>query len=134
MCYEGTLSNGAAYHRATVLSRSHTYQTQRGLFALTLFNLEDPGTIAVQLRPRNSSQLDVGYIFTMEEVDQIRRLYDEDKWTLTRIKKEIYKDAHIREIACAIAHGRWDIEGKPYDQRPRFSFDAGFIELTEFRV
>ena len=90
--------------------------------------------MAVQLRPGNSTQLDVGYIFTMDEVKQIHRLYNEDKWTLTRIKQEIFNDAHIREIACAIAHAKMDIEGKPFDQRPRFSYDASFIDLTEFRV
>ena len=90
--------------------------------------------MAVQLRPGNSTQLDVGYIFTMDEVKQIHRLYNEDKWTLTRIKQEIFNDAHITEIACAITHAKMDIQGLPFDQRPRLSDDPSSIDLTEFRV
>ena len=90
--------------------------------------------MAVQLRPGNSTQLDVGYIFTMDEVKKIHRLYSEDKWTLTRIQQEIFNDAHITEIACAISHAKMDIQGLPFDQRPRFSYDPSSIDLTDFRV
>ena len=99
-----------------------------------LFDLENSGTMAVQLRPGNSSLLSVGYIFTMDEVQQVYRLYEEDKWTLSRIQQERFNEAHIREIACAIKHARLDIKGVPFDQRPRFSYDPNFIDLTEFRV
>ena len=90
--------------------------------------------MAVQLRPGNSTQLDVGYIFTMDEVKQIHRLYNKDKLTLLRLKQEIFNDAHINEIACAISHAKMDIQGLPFDQRPRFSYDPSSIDLTDFRV
>ena len=90
--------------------------------------------MAVQLRPGNSTQLDVGYIFTMDEVNKIYRLYSKDKWTLTRIQQEMFTDAHITEIACAITHAELDIEGVPFDQRPRFLYDPRSIILTEFRI
>ena len=77
--------------------------------------------MAVQLRPGNSTQLDVGYNFTMEEVHQIYRLYNNDKWTLSKLKQVIFKDAQIKEIACTICHAKMDIEELPYDQRLRFS-------------
>ena len=90
--------------------------------------------MAVQLRPGNSTQLDVGYIFTMDEVHKIYRLYSKDKWTLTRIQQEMFTDAHITEVACAINHAKMDIQGLPFDQRPRFSYDPSSIDLTDFRV
>ena len=90
--------------------------------------------MAVQLRPGNSTQLDVGYNFTMEEVQQIYRLYNDDKWTLSRLKQEIFRDAQIKEIACAICHAKMDIQELPFDQRPSNSYDPSSIDLTEFRV
>ena len=90
--------------------------------------------MAVQLRPGNSTQLDVGYNFTMEEVHQIYRLYNDDNWTLWKLKQVIFKDVQIEEIACAICHAKMDIEQLPYDQRPRSSYDPSSIDLTKFRV
>ena len=90
--------------------------------------------MAVQLRPGNSTQLDVGYIFEMDEVHKIYVLYSTFKWTLTRIQQEMFTDAHITEIACAITHAKLDIQGLPFDQRPRFLYDPSSMDLIEFKV
>ena len=90
--------------------------------------------MAAQLRPGNSTQLNVGYSFTMDEVYKIYMLYSTFKWSLTKIRQEMFNEAHITEIACAITHAKLDIQGLPFDQRPRFSYDPSAIDLTDFRV
>ena len=91
--------------------------------------------MAVQLRPGHSSLLMAGtYSFTFEEVCLIYKLYTENKLTIWELKELGFKEAHIREIAVAIVHGKMDMEHLPYDQRPTFIYDPDSIQLQEFRV
>ena len=71
----------------------------------------------VQLRPRNPSLLMVGaYSFTFADVRLIYKLYTENKLTIWELKELGFKEAHIREIAVAIVHGKMDMEHLPDDQ------------------
>ena len=91
--------------------------------------------MSYELRPHFSTILRAGsYHFQMEDVELIYKLYVHAQWTLYKIKKRLFENATVRQIAVAVDHGRMDQEKVPYFQRPTFCYDPDVILLSEFRV
>ena len=87
------------------------------------------------LRAGFRSDLRIGSVtFSHIDVKIACWLYDDKDFTLWEVKEAAFRDLELREIACAISHGRMDRELVLYHNRPGFMWNPDFIKLEEMRV
>ena len=87
------------------------------------------------LRHGFQSDLKIGNVtFSYIDVKIACWLYDDKEFTLWEVKEAAFRDLEIREIACAIIHGRMDRRRVSYHNRPGMSWNPEFILLEGFRV
>ena len=87
------------------------------------------------LRAGFRSDLRIGSVtFSHIDVKIACWLYEDKGFTLWEVKEAAFRDLELREIACAITHGRMDRNRVSYHNRPSFLWDPEAIMLEEWRV
>ena len=87
------------------------------------------------LRPGFRSDLRIGSVtFSHIDVNIACWLYDEKEFTLWEIKEAAFRDHELREIACAINHGRLDRNRVSHHNRPSFMYNPDAVMLADMRV
>ena len=87
------------------------------------------------LRAGFRSDLRIGSVtFSHIDVKIACWLYDDKGFTLWQVKEVAFRALELREIACAITHGRLDRKRLSYHERPSYLWDPEAINLEEMNV
>ena len=87
------------------------------------------------LRAGFRSSLNVGDVLLSHiDVKIATWLYDEKGFTLWEVKEAGFRHLTLKQICCAIKHGRWDRERVTYHQRPAMFWNPDNYVINEYRV
>ena len=87
------------------------------------------------LRAGYRSDLRIGSVtFSHIDVKIACWLYEDEGFTLWQVKEAAFRDVDLKQIACAIVHGKLDRNRVSYHNRPSMMWNTDHIILEEWRV